>query len=86
MRQKTLELTDDPYKLRVLIFIQIAQDKLFRDLLFTVLYTIISIVRYMILKLHVELVLFLDKTCLHEFMGGHPYFYFYCTATLKKNH
>ena len=81
MPKKTLKLTDD-----TLIFIQSAQDKVFSCLLFTVLFTIISIISSTILKLHIGLVLFLDKICLHEFIGGYPFFYAYCADMLKQNH
>ena len=70
----------------VLIFIQSAQDKVFSCLLFTVLYTIISIISSTILKLHMGLVLVLDKICSHVFIGGYPFFYFYCAGMLKQNH
>ena len=48
---KRLKLADGPLKLRVLIFIQSGQDKVFSCLLFTVLFTIISIISSTILKL-----------------------------------
>ena len=70
MPKRTLKLTDDPLQLRVLIFIQSAQDKVFSCLLFTVLFTIISIISSTILKWHMVLVLFLDKIRSHEFIGG----------------
>ena len=41
---------------------------MFSCLLFTVLFTIISIISSMILKLHMGLVLFLDKIRSHEFI------------------
>ena len=50
------------------------------------MYTIISIIGSTILKLHMGLVLFLDKICSHEFIGGYPFFYFYCAGMLKQNH
>ena len=59
---------------------------MFSYLLFTVLYTIISIISSTILKLHMGLVLFLDKMCSHEFIGGYPFFYFYCAGMSKQNH
>ena len=49
---------------------------MFSCLLFTVLFTIISIISSTILKLHIWLVLFLDKIRLHKFIGGYPFFYF----------
>ena len=54
--------------------------------MFTVMYTIISIIRSPILKLHMGLVLFLDNICSHEFIGGYPFFYFRCAGMLKQNH
>ena len=54
---------------------QNAQNKVFSCLLFTVLFTIISIINSTILKLHIGLVLFLDKICSHEFVRGYPFFY-----------
>ena len=54
--------------------------------LFTVIYTIISIISSMILKLHMGLAFFLDKICSHEFIGGYPFFYFHCAGMLKQNH
>ena len=33
-----------------------------------------------------RLVLFLDKICSHEFIGGYPFFYFHCAGMLKQNH
>ena len=59
---------------------------MFSYLLFTVLFTIISIIRSTILKLHMGLVLFLDKLRLHEFITGYPFFYFYCARMLMQNH
>ena len=59
---------------------------MFSCLLFTVMYTIISIISSTILKLHMGLVHFLDKICSHEFIGGYPFFYFYCAGMLKQNH
>ena len=32
------------------------------------------------------LVLFLDKIRSHEFIGGYPFFYFYCAGMLTQNH
>ena len=32
------------------------------------------------------LVLFLDKICSHEFIGGCPFFYVYGAGMLKQNH
>ena len=55
-------------------------------LLFTVMYTIISIISSTILKLHLGLVRFLDKICSHEFIGGYPFFYFHCAGMLKQYH
>ena len=86
MPKKTLKLTDDPLKLRGLIFIQSAQNNWFSCLLFTVLFTIISIISVTILKLHMGLVLFLDKICSREFIRGYPFFYVYCAGILKQNH
>ena len=40
----------------------------------------------MILKLHMGLALFLDKTCSCEFIRGYPFFYVYCAGMLKQNH
>ena len=54
--------------------------------LFTVMYTIISIISFTILKLHMGLVLFLDQICSHEFIGGYPFFYLHCAGMLKQNH
>ena len=59
---------------------------MFSCLLFTVMYTIISIISSTILKLHMRLVLFLDKMCSHEFIGGYPFFYFHCAGMLNQNH
>ena len=59
---------------------------MFSCLLFTVMYTIISIISSTILKLHMRLVLFLDKICSHEFIGGYPFFYFHCAGMSKQNH
>ena len=59
---------------------------MFSCLLFTVMYTIISIIISTILSLHMGLVLFLDKICSHEFIGGYPLFYFYCAGMLKQSH
>ena len=51
------------------------------------MYTIISIISSTILKLHIMgLVLFLDKICSQEFIGGYPFFYFHCAGMLKQNH
>ena len=55
---------------------------MFSCLLFTVLFTIISLISSTISKLHMGLVLFLDKIRSHEFMGGYPFFYFYCAGML----
>ena len=55
-------------------------------LLFTVLFTIIYIISFTILKLHMGLVLFLDKICLPKFIRGYPFFYVYCAGMLKQNH
>ena len=51
---------------------------MFSCLLFTVLFTIISIISSTILKLHMGLVLFLDQIWSHKFIGGYSFFYFYC--------
>ena len=59
---------------------------MFSCLLFTVLLTIISIISFTILKLHMGLVLFLDKICSREFIRGFPFFYVYCAGMLKQNH
>ena len=59
---------------------------MFSCLLCTVLFTIISIISFTILKLHMGLVLFLDKTCSREFIRGYPFFYVYCAGMLKQNH
>ena len=58
---------------------------MFICLLFTVMYTIISIIGSKILKLNMGLVLFLDKICSHEFIGGYPFFHFNCAGMLKQN-
>ena len=47
---------------------------------------IISIISFTILKMHMGLVLFLDKICSHEFIRGHPFFYVYFAGMLKQNH
>ena len=54
--------------------------------LFIVLFTITSIISSTILKFHMGLVLFLDKIRSHGFIGGYPFFYFYCARMLKQNH
>ena len=59
---------------------------MFSWLLFTVLFTIISIISYTILMLHMGLVLFLDKICSCEFIRWYPFFYFCCAGVLKQNH
>ena len=59
---------------------------MFSCLLFIVLFTIISIIGFTILKLHMGLVPFLGKVCSHEFIGGYPFFYVYCAGMLKQNH
>ena len=59
---------------------------MFSCLSFTVLFTFISIISSTILKLHTGLVLFLDKIRSHEFIGGYPFFYFYCAGMFKQNH
>ena len=59
---------------------------MFSCLLCTVLFTIISKISFTILKLHMGLVLFLDKICSREFIRGYPFFYVYCAGMLKKNH
>ena len=50
------------------------------------MFTIISIISSTILKLHMGLVIFLDKIRLCEFIGGYPFFYYYCAGILKQNH
>ena len=50
------------------------------------LLTIISLISFKILKFHMGLALFLDKIRSHEFIGGYPFFYFYCAGMLKQNH
>ena len=50
------------------------------------LFTVISIISFTILKLHMGLVPFLDKISLHEFIGGYPFFYVYCAGMFKQNH
>ena len=59
---------------------------MFSCLLCTVLFTIISIISFTILKLHMGLVLFLDNICSREFIRGYPFFYVYCAGMLKQNH
>ena len=59
---------------------------MFSCLLFTVLSIILSIISSTILKLHMGVVLFLDKICSREFIRGYPFFYFYCAGMLKQNH
>ena len=59
---------------------------MFSCLLFIVLFAIISTISFTILKFHMGLVLFLDKIRSHEFIGGYPFFYFYCAGMLKQNH
>ena len=59
---------------------------MFSCLLLTVLFTIISKISFTILKLHMGLVLFLDKICSCEFIRGYPFFYVYCAGMLKQNH
>ena len=68
------------------MFIQSAQNNVFSCLLFTVLFTIISIISVTILKLHMGLVLFLDKISSREFIRGYLFFYVYCACMLKQNH
>ena len=68
------------------MFIQSTQDKVFSCFLFTVLFTIMSIISSTSLKLHMGLVRFFDKICLHKFIGGYPFFYFYCAGMLQQNH
>ena len=58
---------------------------MFSCLLFTVLFTIISIISFTILKLHMGSVLSLDKICSCEFIRGCPFFYVYCAGMLKQN-
>ena len=58
---------------------------MFSCLLFTVLFTFISIISFTILKLHMGLVLFLDKICSSEFIRGYQFFYVYCAGMLKQN-
>ena len=50
------------------------------------LFTIVSTISSMILKFRMGLVLFLDKIRSHEFIGGYPFFYFYCAHVSKQNH
>ena len=87
MPTKTLKLIEE-HELIVLISIQSTQDKIFSCLLTTVLFTIISIIMSTILKLHVGLLgfFFLGIICLHEFMGGYPFFSFCCGGMSKQNH
>ena len=59
---------------------------MFSCLLFTVLFTIISIISFTILKLHMGLVLFLDQIYTCEFIRGYPFFDVYCAGMLKQNH
>ena len=59
---------------------------MFSCLLFNVLFTIISIISSTILKLHMGLVLFLDKICSRAFIRGYLFFYFYCAGMLKQNY
>ena len=59
---------------------------MFSCLLFTVLFTIISIISFTILKWHMGLVLFLDKICSREFIRGYPFVYVYCAGILNQNH
>ena len=59
---------------------------MFSYLSFTVQFTIISIFSSTILKLHMGLILFLDKICLREFIREYPFFYFYHAGMLKQNH
>ena len=59
---------------------------MFSCLLLTVLFTIISIISFTILKLYMGLVLFLDKIYSREFIRGYPFFYVYCAGMLKQNH
>ena len=59
---------------------------MFSCLSFTVLFNIISIISFTFLKLHMGLVLFLDKICSREFVRGYPFFYVYCAGMLKQNH
>ena len=59
---------------------------MFSCLLFTVVFTIISMINSRMFKLQMGLVLFLDKICSHEFIIGYPFFYFNCAGMLKQNH
>ena len=59
---------------------------MFSCLSLNVLFTIIFIIGFTILKLHMELVLFLDKICSREFIRGYQFFYVYCAGMLKQNH
>ena len=86
MPKKDTEINRRPLKQRGLIFIQSAQNNVFSCLLFTVLFTIISIISVTILKLHMGLVLFLNKICSHELIRGYPIFYVSCAGMLKQNH
>ena len=73
--RKDTKNTQQTLKQRVLISIQSIKDKVFNCLLFTVLFTIISIMSSMILKLHMGLVIFLDMICSPEFIKGFPFFF-----------
>ena len=65
---------------------QSAKNKVFSCLLLIVLFSIISIISFTILKLPMGLVLFLDKICSHEFVRGYQFFHVYCAGMLKQNH
>ena len=43
-------------------------------------------ISFTILKLHMGLVLFLDKICSREFIRGYPFFYVHCAGMLKQSH
>ena len=61
-------------------------DTVFSCFLLTVLLTIIYIMSSMILKLAIWVVIFLNIICSREFIGGCPFFYFYCAYMSKQNH
>ena len=86
IRPKDTEINQQTFKLRVLIAIQSTQDKGFSCLLCTALFTFLSIMSSMVLKLHMAVAIFLDIICSHEFIRGYPFFYFYCAGMSKHNH
>ena len=59
---------------------------MFSCLLLAALFTIISIISFMILKLYMGLVLFLDEIYSLEFIREYLSFYVYCAGMLKQNH